>query len=255
MNRKEALQILRDMFDYYWIEIEEKRRDEEITEIMEVLEQPATLADFLGWEEDVKYEWSGDWYKVKGNTISWFDAKSRVTWIDVTNIYCGVDVDLERLLEFKKNAKKVKPKFKAYHVKNKYSYDCLMKELEKQEYVWFSTGIPKGFDVFEVYRDGTVIFTENNKKMLYGDLEYYNRHEDIYELIEYHKEEPRYLLQTDLTSENGIQYLSFDKKRREYFMGALMTSENVQQKFTDGEILRIKSITRFAKLCEKVEVE
>lgn len=192
MNRKEALQILRDMFDYYWAEIKEKRRDEEITEIMEALEQPATLADFLGWEEDVKYEWSGDWYKVKGNTISWFDAKSRVTWIDVTNIYCGVDVDLERLLEFKKNAKKVKPKFKAYHVKNKYSYDYLMKELEKQEYVWFSTGIPKGFDAFEIYRDDTVIFTENNKKMLYGDLEYYNEHENIYELIEYYKEEPLY---------------------------------------------------------------
>ena len=75
------------------------------------------------------------------------------------------------------------------------------------------------------------------------------------ERIENHKEEPRYLLQTDLTSENGVQYLSFDKKRREYFMGALMTSENVQQKFTDSEILKIKSITRFAKLCEKVEVE
>lgn len=70
MNRKEALQILGDMFDYYWIEIEEKRRDEEVEEIMDALEQPATLADFLGWEEDVKYEWSGDWYKVKGNALS-----------------------------------------------------------------------------------------------------------------------------------------------------------------------------------------
>lgn len=69
------------------------------------------------------------------------------------------------------------------------------------------------------------------------------------------KEEPRYLLQTDLTSENGVQYLSFDKKRREYFMGALMTSENVQQKFTDSEISKIKSITRFVEFCEKVEVE
>ncbi len=69
------------------------------------------------------------------------------------------------------------------------------------------------------------------------------------------KVERRYLLQTDLASENGVQYLSFDRKRRKYFIGALMTSENVQQKFTDGEILRIKSMTRFAKLCEKVEVE
>ena len=69
------------------------------------------------------------------------------------------------------------------------------------------------------------------------------------------KEEPKYLLQTDLTSENGVQYLSFDKKRREYFIGALMTSENVQQKFIDSEILKIKSITRFAELCEKIEVK
>ena len=79
--------------------------------------------------------------------------------------------------------------------------------------------------------------------------------EELLDLRQAKKVVPRYLLQTDLTSENGIQYLSFDNKRRKYFMGALMTSENVQQQFTDGEILKIESITRFAKLCEKVEVE
>ena len=78
---------------------------------------------------------------------------------------------------------------------------------------------------------------------------------EIEDLRQAKKVEPRYLLQTDLTSENGVQYLSFDKKRMKYFMGALMTSENVQQKFTDSEISKIESITRFAKLCEKVEVE
>ena len=181
MNREEALQILRDMFDYYWIEIEEKRRDEEITEIMEVLEQPATLADFLGWEEEIVYRRGGSYFKIEGNHLLHKGHSGK--WVNM-NLQTWELIDLRQ-------ATKVEAKLKAYHVKDRYSYDCLMKELEKQEYVWFSTGIPKGFDVFEVYRDDTVIFTENNKKMLYGDLEYYNRHENIYELIAYHKEEPR----------------------------------------------------------------
>ena len=74
-------------------------------------------------------------------------------------------------------------------------------------------------------------------------------------IIEYHKVEPRYLLQTDLTSENGIQYLSFDKERRKYFLGALMANKNVQQAFTDDEISKMNAITRFAKLCKKIKVE
>lgn len=194
MNRKEALQILRDMFDYYWAEIKEKRRDEEITEIMEALEQPATLADFLGWEEDVKYEWSGDWYKVKGNTISWFDAKSRVTWIDVTNIYCGVDVDLERLLEFKKNAKKVKPKFKAYHVKNKYSFSELMRELEEQGYMWASGSkltekCELNFSNFIFIRSGKIIIKDSLLRDVY---DFNKKYGDEYDLIEYHKEPPKF---------------------------------------------------------------
>ena len=145
--------------------------------------------------------------------------------------------------ELERQAKKEEPKPKAYHVKDEYSFNCLMKELNGK---------------FGFVRSGENYIYEKD----HGDgKKYYNwtgdfeEIKDTHEVIEYHKEEPRYLLQTNLTSEDGVQYLSFDKKRREYFMGALMTSENVQQKFTDSEILGIESITRFGKLCEKVEVE
>ena len=116
---------------------------------------------------------------------------------------------------------------------------------EGQEYNW--KGITIKIEKNNIY--------EKNEKCSSNWCNFCVSGEELLDLRQAKKVVPRYLLQTDLTSENGIQYLSFDKKRREYFMGALMTSENVQQKFTDSEILKIESITRFAKLCEKVEVE
>ena len=64
MNRKEAMHTLKDIFDYFWIEIEDRGIDGELTEIMEVLEKPLTLADLLGWEEDVEYEAMGSKFMI-----------------------------------------------------------------------------------------------------------------------------------------------------------------------------------------------
>lgn len=168
--------------------------------------------------------------------------------------------DLEDQIE---QSTPVKEKPKAYHVTDEYSYKCLMKELEEQGYMFdiksYASKKPTKLCYELPYGTRDYIYLVGgldigwNSDFNTSTPNIYN--DERYDLIQYHKEEPRSLLQTDLTSENGVQYLSFDKKRRKYFIGALMTSENVQQKFTDSEILKIKSITRFAKLCEKVEVE
>lgn len=255
MNRKEAIKKLGDIIDDYWIEIEEKGLDDEITEIIEALEKPATLADLLGWDEGVEYEY----YPTQNNEIT-----ERVKIVDnIFYVFISSVADFVRCPIYSedipnmKQATKVKPK--AYHVTDEYSYNELMKELEEQGYVWAGTRermTEVKYD--EIKTPGGIVFfdEDKNSSISYTDMRFYNkRFINKYDLIEYHKEEPKYLLQTDLTSEDGVQYLSFDKKRREYFIGALMTRENVQQKFTDSEILKIKSTTRFAKLCEKVEVE
>ena len=66
MNRKEAIHTLKDIFDYFWVEIEDKSIDGELTEIMKVLESSLTLADLLGWEEGVEYEY----YPAQNNEVT-----------------------------------------------------------------------------------------------------------------------------------------------------------------------------------------
>ena len=247
MTREEAIERLKNIRSVPSIFI-----DEIIKELVEALQEPPTLADFLGWEEGQEYKWRGVKYRIFYDILQYFDEDERVWWDSIEELN-----DYLRL----RQAKKVeKPKLKAYHVKDEYSYNCLMKELEEQGYMFMAKSYgatkPTRLSYNIAYGTRDYIYLLDGKDIGWSSEEHtrtpYEYEDKEYDLIEYHKEEPRYLLQTDLTSENGVQYLSFDKKRREYFMGALMTSENVQQKFTDSEISKIKSITRFAKLCEKI---
>ena len=114
---------------------------------------------------------------------------------------------------------------------------------EKQEYEWRGNIFRINSDILQVW--------DREDEMWFDSSEELN---DYLRLRQAKKVKPKYLLQTDLVSENGIQYLSLDKNRRKYFLGALMANENVQQSFTDDEITKINTITRFAKLCEKIQV-
>ena len=215
--------------------------DETIKDLVEAFKQPFTLSEMLGWEEGEEYEWRGDTFRVQSDILQVWDREDEM-WFDSSE-------ELNDYLRLRQ-AKKVEPRLIAWYVRDEYSFKQLQKELE-------SKGIHK-YKGQEYLPDD--FFKDNNSIYVFVEDEtwvtssWYNVPEGRY-LIAYHKEKPRYLLQTDLTSENGIQYLSFDKKRRKYFIGALIASDNVQQKFTDDEITKINLTTRFAKLCKKIEVE
>lgn len=234
MNKKEAIEQLKNITSVPSMFI-----DETIKELVEVLKKPMTLEEFLGWEEGVEYKANCELYKIENDTLKIRYGKR---WVDDYELHLN---NYDSLVD----AKKVEPKLKAWRVRDEYSFKCLIEELKGLKYKSID------YDWFLIQGGDIVIYDDKNE-FTHSNYNYFSmKQKDNYNLIEYHKEEPRYLLQTDLTSENGVQYLSFDKKRRKYFIGALMTSKNVQQKFTDSEILKIESITRFAKLCEKVEVE
>lgn len=85
-------------------------------------------------------------------------------------------------------AKKVEPKQKAYYVTDEYSFNCLMKELDEQGYVWRSGNKTTDLGAFHK----SVIYLHDDKKITHGlKREYDMRKYKNYDLIDYHKEEPR----------------------------------------------------------------
>lgn len=78
--------------------------DLEMKEAIEVLEQPMTLAEFLGWEEDVEYK--------KGENIVWMISGGQLyiksirenDWYKAS--YEWNESDIERLRAYKKAEKK-----------------------------------------------------------------------------------------------------------------------------------------------------
>ena len=99
MNRKEAIERIQELV-----------ATEEINKCLEILKQPITLADFLGWEEDVEYNAFDERYKVVNNELYWFN--------DRYNEWIKSDYD-EELINFQQ-AKKIQPK--KYYLKLKGSY-------------------------------------------------------------------------------------------------------------------------------------
>lgn len=77
--------------------------------------------------------------------------------------------------------KKVEKKLKAYYAVDEYSFNCLIKELEEQEYdVEYAKDYCPGKDVVYIEKDETIMGSS---------LRYYEEYEkDHYELIEYYKD-------------------------------------------------------------------
>ena len=236
VNKEEAIEKLKNIKS-----VPSTFVDEIIQELVEIFKQPTTLSDILGWKEGQEYRWRGDIFRIQSDILQIQDRSDK-GWYDSAeelNDYIGL-----------RKAKKVEPRLKAWFVKDEYSFKELQKELE-------SKGVHQDKSQKHIPAD---FFKDDNSIYVYAENEVWytsslknvpgNRY-----IIEYYKVEPKHLLQTDLTSENGIQYLSFDKERRKYFLGALMADKNVQQAFTDDEISKMNAITRFAKLCKKIKVE
>ena len=181
MNRKEAIEIIKNS------NINGARMNgknlfiEAINELMKDI----TLSDLLGWEEGVEYHCYDDRFIIMDNELYIWNYTKR-DWID------AYSVSVNRFEQLRQ-AKKIEQKLKAYHVKDEYSYKCLMKKLEEQGYIWFSNKKPtEGFH-WDTYKSNTVVFCKEGKTITYSELSYYETDEKSrYDLIEYHKEEPKY---------------------------------------------------------------
>ena len=115
MNRQEALEKLENYF--YWNyydeeydrEVEEKHK-QNLEDIIKYLKQPITLTDFLGWKEDVEYDYRGEQYKIFDNQLYYFDNRYN-EWI--TSIFN------EEFIGFQQ-AKKIQPEKYYLRLKGKY---------------------------------------------------------------------------------------------------------------------------------------
>lgn len=176
MNRKEAIKKAKEILE------QSDNLTQELEEILRYFANTViSLADFLGWEEDVEYELMNNKFMIlaDNNLYELFNDK----WYK-----CSFGINKYKELQ---QAKKVKKK--AYHVKDEYSYNCLMKELEEQDYTWFPNTKPTDMSNWYVYKDDTVIYCYENKTLAFSDLWYFKHcDKDTYELIEYHKEEPKF---------------------------------------------------------------
>lgn len=90
MNKKEAIERIQELV-----------ATEEINKCLEILRQPMSLADFLGWEEDVIYvdtEYPEYIYKIKNDTLYEIIGQSLV----IDSVYCFSKFSIEELRKFKK---------------------------------------------------------------------------------------------------------------------------------------------------------
>lgn len=145
--------------------------------------------------------------------------------------------------ELEKQVKKVEPKPKAYHVKDKYSFNCLMKELNEN---FLFVHLEENY-IYEKDCDG---------RKYYYWTEDFEEIKDTHEVIEYHKKQPKYLLQSNLKGDRGTQYFGFDRnKNRKFFASELFGDDKYTQIFTKEEAEELQKENAYAALCEMVEVE
>ncbi|MFL8888674.1 hypothetical protein [Helcococcus kunzii] len=122
MNRKDAIKVIEENRIQYrdW-------KQEEFDKAIEKLKEPLTLADFLGWIEDVEYEVEDlGVLKVKNNRLFRKSEECSSGW-------CNFALFTDKIEDLRQ-AKKVEPKLKAYHVKDEYDFEALKEELIKRGY-------------------------------------------------------------------------------------------------------------------------
>lgn len=190
---------------------------------VEKLRQTIGLAEFLGWEEGFEYEIDeskGFIYRVKENRLE-YKRKDNDMWATAVVNLTPKQFRMWRHAR-KIEPKKVEKKPKAWHVKDKYSYNCLMKELEEQGYTWFSNIKPTKSVNWDMYKSNTVIFCHEGRTITYGELSYYETYEKSrYDLIEYNKEEPKFYakIKGGKFLEPNHQYFRWHKKLKKITIG------------------------------------
>lgn len=74
MNREEIISQLK-LIQAGLTQDDSKKSKNRIDLVIEELEKPMSLAEFLGWEEDIEYELWSDRYKIIDNKLYLFDYK------------------------------------------------------------------------------------------------------------------------------------------------------------------------------------
>lgn len=173
MNRKDAIEALKG---FRKNDFEYPRDWEFLNSLVGVLEQPISLADFLGWEENVEYD-VGPFYgginRVKDGRLEqsigdgeWVNARLSLTPVRINKL---------------RQAKKVKKK--AYHVKDEYSLHELIKELKEQ-------GALVDINLRDDFRKGySYLFVDDENHI---NSYTHSRFLEDYDIIEYHKEELKF---------------------------------------------------------------
>ena len=177
MTREEAIQIVQKL-------LKTNRLDGTgLSQVWDFLKQPVTLADFLGWEDGQEYEWRGDIFRIQSDILQVYDKEDEM-WFDSSE-------ELNDYLRLRQAKKVEQPKLKAYHVKDEYSFDSLIKELVEKGY----TKTLGGYLTIKTNYYMSVKETTRNYIYLHDNDSISFSHElvrDGYDLIEYHKEEPKY---------------------------------------------------------------
>lgn len=172
MNRKEAIEVLKTNRSFYrdW-------KQKEFEEAIETLEKEITLTEFLCWEEGKEYERIHYRYKIENEKL--YAKNDYCNWFE-----SGLEIN------FYKELRKATPvKKKAYHVKDEYSYDCLIKELEEQGFKWVNGIKPASLKVnpFIFSSQDIYVFCIDDRMTWSNSCD-----SEKYDITEYHKEEPKF---------------------------------------------------------------
>lgn len=182
MTRDEAIKCV----EFHADELEKRGyEDIHVRQALERLKEPMTLADFLGWEEGVEYTNSGyKFFKIKNNEL--FEK------LEMDRDWAFSSIELNNI-ENLKRAKKVLPKKKAYRVKDEYSLECLVQELQDQGFEYKTLTLEEYMKMKKdsLKRDGVTYLYVDEVNGIDGFNKGYTSI-DEFEIVDYHKEKPKY---------------------------------------------------------------
>ncbi|MFL8969325.1 hypothetical protein ACKA04_04550 [Helcococcus kunzii] len=256
MNKKQAIEALKGFrksdFDY-------PRDWEFLNSLIGVLGQPVSLADFLGWEEEVEYDagiYEGGIHRVKDGRLEQSIGDGR--WVNARLSLTPVKI--------KKLRQATKVKKKAYHVKDEYSYDCLMEELEEQGYMFdvdsYGRKKPTKLSYYPAYGTRDYIYLVGDKEISWSSN--FNTSTphiydgEVYDLIEYHKEPKQKAYHVkdeysynELMKELEEQGYDMNFKKNPYvFEGEIYIFEDEEKKELGFSIIKLNKVLEKYDLIE-----
>lgn len=167
MNRQEIIEQLK-LIQAGLTQDDNNKSKNRIDAVIESLKQPITLADFLGWEENVEYAVYNDYFKIVNNRLYIFNAKTGEYEISL------------RSLNFEEFTKKNEIQTKKFLLVLKEGYVKLFNLQDKEKFLTMNTQTKEVYHSKNDYDIGEnkVLFTGSEMKEIryrYNiDLSIYN---------------------------------------------------------------------------------